>query len=650
MLHIKKLIKSTNTRSYCKQINTTDLFIAISELDEKYNIKLRTFPHVIVVGSQSSGKSSVIEAICGENILPKSMKMATMKPIHLTPIRSLIKKFKVGDKEMNTPMEAAQEIERLNNNSSVTKINVKIWSPDVYNGTLIDMPGLFVVSTKTTADLPKKIKDMNITYLQDLNNIPVIVHAGPSDPATDQALKLINKLGRDSDALGIITKVDMLEKQKMSVIEEMLKGETYPVGNGYCAVVLRNDKEIDAGITINEKIKIESEFFKRFPLNPSGVPEMRKMISDTQFQRIKDQIPNLITDIDSQIGNLKLSQTFMFNLINNDQPQLASKLRMMIEKLVGSSLARAEFEEKLKQEFQIVIGSYLEETFRDIIKYEPKFSNKNINSHVMSYNHNNRSNPADYKEDGIKKLFSYGLVSPVFVDNQTMSAIFDKEVSMAMSIPMFDIYINDPLGKKRANWGKYLNAYFAKLLNDDAIHKMIHDITEKLLLEYIYDDSEGYDDVTKKFAEFMIKEIGNEAYESHIKYSITATLNLEKRPQVSFFEIARYVTQMYPNYFKYSGEFMGTLLRDNRKLKLEVYSPEWNEAYLRVVGDKLTENSYRNVAVNLLDRMVEKLLELCMDLFNKENAIKEQNKINEKVIKLGEIKTIITSYSNNKNE
>jgi hypothetical protein len=37
--------------------------------------------------------------------------------------------------------------------------------------------------------------------------------------------------------------------------------------------------------------------------------------------------------------------------------------------------------------------------------------------------------------------------------------------------------------------------------------------------------------------------------------------------------------------------------------------------------DKITDNSYRNVAVNLLDKMVQSLLEVTMGLFNKVRTI-----------------------------
>ena len=154
---------------------------------------------------------------------------------------------------------------------------------------------------------------------------------------------------------------------------------------------------------------------------------------------------------------------------------------------------------------------------------------------------------------------------------------------------------------------------------------------------------DGTDALTKKFGEYMIKEIGNQAFEEKIKYSITAMINLEKRPQISIFEIIRYIAQMYHKYFTFNNTFVD-YYTEKRKLKIEIYGKEWNDAYLKVVSDKIAENCYRNVAVNLLDRMVEKLLEMSFDMFNKENTLREQNKINDKIEKLNEIKSIIELY------
>jgi len=67
--------------------NSGRLLAAISDA-KQMGVELSHFPNVVVIGPQSSGKSSVIEALCGKDILPKAMKMSTMKPTHITLIKS----------------------------------------------------------------------------------------------------------------------------------------------------------------------------------------------------------------------------------------------------------------------------------------------------------------------------------------------------------------------------------------------------------------------------------------------------------------------------------------------------------------------------------------------------------------------------------
>jgi len=45
------------------------------------------YPKVVVVGNQSSGKSSVLEAIVGLEIFPKGTNMVTKRPLELAMLR-----------------------------------------------------------------------------------------------------------------------------------------------------------------------------------------------------------------------------------------------------------------------------------------------------------------------------------------------------------------------------------------------------------------------------------------------------------------------------------------------------------------------------------------------------------------------------------
>lgn len=46
------------------------------------------FPRFIVIGNQSSGKTSVLEGLLGFDMLPKGQHMVTRRPLELTLVRT----------------------------------------------------------------------------------------------------------------------------------------------------------------------------------------------------------------------------------------------------------------------------------------------------------------------------------------------------------------------------------------------------------------------------------------------------------------------------------------------------------------------------------------------------------------------------------
>ena len=56
----------------------------IQEVISKSNLELNIeLPQIVVVGSQSSGKSSVIESIVGKDFLPRGCGIVTRRPLIL---------------------------------------------------------------------------------------------------------------------------------------------------------------------------------------------------------------------------------------------------------------------------------------------------------------------------------------------------------------------------------------------------------------------------------------------------------------------------------------------------------------------------------------------------------------------------------------
>ena len=230
-------------------------------------------------------------------------------------------------------------------------------------------------------------------------------------------------------------------------------------------------------------------------------------------------------------------------------------------------------------------------------------------------------------------------------NQDAIKSAFQSECELLCSVPMIDLKLDDPLGKKRLQWNKNLRRFFNSLLEDDHILTVVYEITERMILDYLQNNPDGgsIDEVSQKFSEYIVREIGSAAYESKIRFSIQAMINVEKRPLIPLTDVVRHLTQMYPTHFSFSGSFMENW-KSWPQLEIDVYGPDFNEAYLRSVADKLAENIYRNVAVNLLDNMVQGLLEMTIDMFNQETVLKEKKKVDEKVTKLKETKQIIEQY------
>jgi len=64
-----------------------NLINIVNELDEilsQFNAELvKELPHIVVVGGQSAGKSSVLESFVGRDFLPRGKDMVTKRPLIL---------------------------------------------------------------------------------------------------------------------------------------------------------------------------------------------------------------------------------------------------------------------------------------------------------------------------------------------------------------------------------------------------------------------------------------------------------------------------------------------------------------------------------------------------------------------------------------
>ena len=138
-----------------------DLIPLVNKLQDVFNTigsDTVDLPQIIVVGSQSSGKSSVLENIVQRDFLPRGNGIVTRRPLVLQLINvhdteeskaEEYGEFLHANQKFTDFTEIRREIEAetarvagQNKGISRSPINLKIYSPNVLNLTLVDLPGL----------------------------------------------------------------------------------------------------------------------------------------------------------------------------------------------------------------------------------------------------------------------------------------------------------------------------------------------------------------------------------------------------------------------------------------------------------------------------------------------------------------------------
>lgn len=215
-----------------------------------FNIDL---PRIVVVGSQSSGKSSVLESIVGRDFLPRGTNIVTRRPIHIQLINSPHTQrewaefeHKAGEKFYDftkVKEEIDLETDRIcgrNKNISAIPIMIKIYSDKVVDLTLVDLPGITKVATgDQPLDIENQIHQLCMKYIEPRTAIIMAVCPANDDVTNSEALKIARIADPNLErTVGVLTKVDIMDEG--TNVLEVVKGVVYPLKLGFVPVVCRS--------------------------------------------------------------------------------------------------------------------------------------------------------------------------------------------------------------------------------------------------------------------------------------------------------------------------------------------------------------------------------------------------------------------------
>ncbi|KAJ2856455.1 vacuolar protein sorting-associated protein 1, partial [Coemansia erecta] len=289
-------------------------------------------PQIVVIGSQSSGKSSVLENIVGRDFLPRGTGIVTRRPLILQLINRPATEKAPEDSDSKTdPNEWGEFLhqpgkkyfnfdeirdEIVNDTEKKTgkhlgispiPINLRVFSPKVLTLTLVDLPGLTKVPVgDQPQDIERQIREMILTYISKPNAIILAVTAANTDLANSDGLKLARELDPDgARTIGVLTKVDLMDKG--TDVIDILAGRVIPLRLGYVPVVNRGQKDIQSKRSISSALENERQFFETHQSYQSkaqycGTPFLARKLNLLLMHHIKITLPEIKAKIASALS------------------------------------------------------------------------------------------------------------------------------------------------------------------------------------------------------------------------------------------------------------------------------------------------------------------------------------------------------------
>ncbi|KAK5193532.1 hypothetical protein LTR99_007084 [Exophiala xenobiotica] len=296
-------------------------------------------PQLIVCGDQSSGKSSVLEAISGLRFPTKDnlcTRFATELILRRSPSPNVTVTIIPGQDRseasaktlsaFKSPSTSIDEFAKIVNAAEkamgldiVTKVfskdilRVELSGPNQPHLTLVDLPGIFWAGDQSQSDDDAAlVRSLVESYMKKARSIILAVVSAKSD----LAMQVITKLAREIDphgdrTLGVITKPDLLfaGSDSENTFVKLAKNENIVFKLGWH--VLKNRDYDTRETTREQRDAAEKKFFQGRVWSSAlsqthlGVENLRPRLSRVLLAQILVELPGLVRDVDNELQSCK---------------------------------------------------------------------------------------------------------------------------------------------------------------------------------------------------------------------------------------------------------------------------------------------------------------------------------------------------------
>ncbi|TGZ78914.1 hypothetical protein EX30DRAFT_397439 [Ascodesmis nigricans] len=335
-------ITFTDTASDLGGGEITRLFNIIDQLRECGVAEDISLPQLVVVGDQSSGKSSLLEALTGipfpvaatlctrfatqinfRRAQHSSVQVVVLPSKDATGNIRAKKASKTYPKmtglifekilaeasvEMGLPQpgETTENILPSTARFSDDVLKIDISGPDQPLFSVVDVPGLFQTATiHQTEDDIAIVEQLVTRYIKNPRTIIMAVASSLNDIANQKVIQLAKEADpKGSRTVGILTKPDAVQHGDESRVIEVAQNKVARLTHGWFVVRNRSPDEVRRGITADQRIINERFFFQKDPWNALeksqvGCESLKTFLRKLLLSHIRKEYPLIVKELDN---------------------------------------------------------------------------------------------------------------------------------------------------------------------------------------------------------------------------------------------------------------------------------------------------------------------------------------------------------------
>ena len=295
-------------------------------------------PQLIVCGDQSSGKSSVLEAVSGlrfptkDNLCTRFATELILRrgresgvTVTIIPGENRSESDRADLQAFEPPaallddfgslFEAAEKAMGLDKDAKAftqDRLRVEVCGPKQPHLTLVDLPGLFHAGNKAQSENDaESVKSLVLSYMEKSRSIILAVVSAKNDYAN----QIVTKYARDLDpsgnrTLGIVTKPDTLHPGSDSERAFVELAENRDVTFRLGWHVLKNRDYDNRNTSSGERDAAEAQFFARgiwtsLPPSHVGIGSLKPKLSRVLKDQILTELPSLIRDVQTGVDECR---------------------------------------------------------------------------------------------------------------------------------------------------------------------------------------------------------------------------------------------------------------------------------------------------------------------------------------------------------